>query len=97
MHTIARGQNFKFREGRATIALPRGATLEIEQAMYAPTAHRSLIGFKDLLANGIHTTTVMKNNQEALELQQGTKVLATAYAGISGLYDLLLTEFTHIM
>ena len=63
--------------------------------MYAPTAHRSLISFKELRANGIHTTTVMKNNQEALELRQGTEVLMRKLVGYMDC--LLLMEFTHIM
>ena len=88
MQTIAGGRDFKFREGRAMIVLPGGATLQINNAMYAPAASRSLISFKDLRANGIHTTTVVKNNREALELQRETKVLAIAYARCGGLYEL---------
>ena len=68
MQTIAGGRDFKFREGRATIVLPGGATLLIANAMFAPSASRSLISFKDLRANGIHTTTIVKNNKEALLL-----------------------------
>ena len=56
--------------------------------MYAPAASRSLISFKDLRANNIHTTTVVKNNKEALELQRETEVLATAYVGCGELYEL---------
>ena len=37
----------------------------------------------------------MKNNQEALELQQGSEVFATAYAGISGLYGLPIVNGIH--
>ena len=69
MHTIAGGRDFKYREGRATIVLPGGATLQINNAMYAPDAHRSLISFKDLRANSIHTTTSVINQKEALVLQ----------------------------
>ena len=53
---------------RATIILPGGTTLQSNNAMYAPVASRSLISFKDLRANDIHTTIVMKSNREALEL-----------------------------
>ena len=88
MHTIAGGQDFKYREGRATIVLPGGATLQMDNAMYAPDAHRSLISFKDLRANSIHTTTSVINQKEALVLQRGTEVLATAFAGCGGLYEL---------
>ena len=88
MQTIAGGRDFKFREGRATIVLPGGATLLIANAMFAPSASRSLISFKDLRANGIHTMTIVKNNKKALLLQQETEVLTTTYAGCGGLYEL---------
>ena len=88
MQTIAGGRDFKFREGRATIVLPGGATLLIANAIFAPSASQSLISFKDLRANDIHTMTIVKNNKEALLLQRETEVLATAYAGCGGLYEL---------
>ena len=88
MQTIAEGRDFKFREGRATIVLLGGATLLITNAMFAPSASRSLISFKDLRANDIHTMTIVKNNKEALLLQRETEVLATTYAGCGGLYEL---------
>ena len=88
MQTIAEGRDFKFREGHATIVLPGGATLLIANAMFAPEASESLISFKDLRANDIHTTMIVKNNKEALLLQRETEVLATAYAGCGGLYEL---------
>ena len=60
----------------------------IENAMYAPSAKRSLISFKDLRANGIHTLTTVISDKEALELRRRTEVIATAYAGPNGLYEL---------
>jgi hypothetical protein len=93
--TVAGRRNFQFREGRASIVLPGGTTLRIKHAMYAPSAHRSLISFKDLRAHGVHTFTTVKGNSEALELRQGPKVIATAYAGSSGLYELSITSTHH--
>ena len=87
MQTIAGGRDFKFCEGQATIVLPGGATLLIANAMFAPSASRSLISFKDMQANDIHTTTIVKINKEALLLQRETEVLTTAYAGCGGLYE----------
>jgi hypothetical protein len=95
MLTIAGRRDSKFREGRAKIVLPGGTTLLIERAMYAPSAHRSLISFKDLRAHGVHTFTVVKGHSEALELRQGTAVIATAYAGSSGLYELPIDSAFH--
>ena len=45
VHTIAGRRDFKFHKGQATIVLPGGTTLLIDRAMYAPSAHRSLISF----------------------------------------------------
>ena len=95
MHTIAGRRDFKFHEGRATIVLPEGATFLIDRAIYAPSAHRSLISFKDLRAHGIHTFTMMKDHEEALELRQGTEVIAIAYMDATGLYELPITGGTH--
>ena len=88
MQTIAGRRDFEFREGWTTIVLPGGATLLIANAMFAPSASQSLISFKDLRANDIHTMTIVKNNKEALLLQQETEVLATTYAGCGGLNEL---------
>jgi hypothetical protein len=95
MLTIAGRQDFKFREGRAKIVLPGGTTLLIERAMYAPSAHRNLISFKDLRAHGVHTFTVVSGNSEALELRHRTVVIATAYAGRNGLYELPIDSASH--
>ena len=94
MHTIAGRQDFKFHEGQANIVLPGGAILLIEKAMYAPSAHRCLISFKDLRAHGIHIFTMVKDHEEALELRHGTAVIATAYAGDTSLYELPITSGT---
>ena len=96
MHTIVGRPDVKFCEGWATIVSHGGTTLLIDRAMYAPSVHRSLISFKDLQAHGIYTFTVVKDHEEALELKQGTEVIATAYARAIGLYDLPITGGTHL-
>jgi hypothetical protein len=57
-------------------------------AIYAPSAQRSLISFRDLRAHGIHLLTALRNGEETLALRQGPRHLATAHAGASGLYQL---------
>ena len=57
--------------------------------------YQSLINFKELRAHGIHTFTMVKDHEEALELRQRTKVIATAYIGATGLYELSITNGTH--
>jgi hypothetical protein len=88
MITVAGRRNFVFHEGRATVVLSRGTTLMFPKAMYAPTAQRSLISFRDLRGHGIHLLTALRNGEETLALRQGPWHLATAYAGASGLYQL---------
>ena len=56
--------------------------------MYAPDAPRSLISYRDLWANGIDVSTTVENDEEALELRQGQRTLATAIAGADGLYEI---------
>ena len=88
--TIAGKRTLKYREGRANIVLPGGAPLTCERAMYAPDAPRSLISYRDLRANQIHVSTALEIDEEVLELRRGKMILATAYAGANGLYELAL-------
>jgi hypothetical protein len=88
MITVTGRRNFVFHEGPATVVLSRGTTLVFPKAMYAPTAQRSLISFRDLRAHGIHLLTVLRNGEETLALRQGPRHLATAHAGARGLYQL---------
>jgi hypothetical protein len=58
--------------------------------MYAPDAPWSLIINRDLRANGIHVSTTVENDEEALALRQGQRTLATATAGTDGLYEIAI-------
>jgi peptide/histidine transporter 3/4 len=84
--TIAGSQNFKFREGRATIILPGGFPLRIQRAMFAPAAPRSLISYRDLRANGIHLATSGASDEAALILTKDKHEIATIRAGPNGFY-----------
>jgi hypothetical protein len=95
MITIVGRRNFVFREGPATVVLAGGTTLGFPNAMYAPSAQRSLISFRDLRASGIHLLTALRNGEETLALRQGQRYLATAYAGASGLYQLDISSGAH--
>lgn len=92
--TIAGMQTLVFREGRATIVLPGGAPLTCDWAMYAPGVPRSLISYRDLRANHIHTSTAVECGEEILQLMRGTTILATAKAGITALYEIQSKELT---
>jgi hypothetical protein len=88
MITVAGRRNFVFHEGPTTVVLSRGTTLGFPKAMYAPSAQRSLISFRDLRASSIHLLTTLRNGEETLALRQGPRHLVTAYTGASGLYQL---------
>ena len=77
----------KFKEGRAKLLLPGGTSLTLPQAMYAPTAPRNLISYKDLRAQDVHLTTKRVKGEKAIELRRRGATLATATAGATGLYS----------
>src|SRR6266508_869139 len=52
--------------GRATITLPMGTQLEIEDALLYPDLTRTLLSFKDTRKNKLHTETHSINNEEFL-------------------------------
>jgi hypothetical protein len=79
-----------FKEGVAIVLLPKNNIITCRDAMYAPDAPRSLISYRDLRANGIHVSTTVENDEEALELRQGQRTLATAIAGADGLYEIAI-------
>ena len=58
--------------------------------MYALDVPRSMISYRDLRANGIHISTVIEKNEEALKLWQGQRPLATAVAGVNSLYEIAI-------
>ncbi|KAG0587687.1 hypothetical protein KC19_2G183600 [Ceratodon purpureus] len=88
LSTVAGKRKMTFREGRAKVKLPGGATLIYSHAMFAPEAQRSLISFRDLRAHGIHALTAIRDGEEILNLMQGDKCLATARCGANGLYEI---------
>jgi hypothetical protein len=55
------GQNI-VGSGRATIILPNGTTLLINEALLYPESTRTLLSFKDIRANGFHIETDNDDN-----------------------------------
>ena len=86
--TIAGKRNLKFKEGRTKLLLPRGTSITLAQAMYAPAAPRNLISYKDLQAQDVHLTTEGVQGEEAIKLRRRGDTLATATAGTTGLYSI---------
>jgi peptide/histidine transporter 3/4 len=50
--------------GRATIILPMGTQLTIEDALLYPDATRTLLSYRDVRMNGIHVETFEDNKEE---------------------------------
>ena len=52
--------------GRATIVLPMGTQIIIEEALLYPDATCTLLSYKDIRCNGIHVETHEENKEEFL-------------------------------
>nr|AAS79613.1 putative copia-like polyprotein [Ipomoea trifida] len=76
--------------GRASIILPKGTELLIENALLYPQSKRTLLSFRDIRSNGFHIETKTKNNDEFLIMTQlisGKKREVEELASLSsGLY-----------
>jgi hypothetical protein len=94
LSTVVGKRKMIFREGRARVTLPGGATLICSNAMFAPDAQRSLISFRNLRAHGIHALTAIRDGEEILNLIQGSTCLATARCGVTGLYEIPISILT---
>ena len=88
--TMAGSRNLKFREGRARIILPARYPFIYKGTMFALEAPCSLISYKDVRVNDIHISTALDKGEEVLELRRGQSLLATASAGVEGLYKLAI-------
>jgi hypothetical protein len=85
--------------GRATIALPMGTQINIEEVLLYPDSTRSLLSFRDIRKNGIHVETHEEYNEEFLLL---TKVSNMANKHLkkcllpSGLYYTYIKPVPHV-
>jgi hypothetical protein len=58
--------------GRATITLPMGTQITIEDALLYPNSTRTLLSFRDIRKNGLHVETHVDSNKEYLLLTKLT-------------------------
>ena len=56
--------------GKATITLPMGTQIHIEEALLYPDSTRTLLSYSDIRENGIHMETYEENKEECLLLQR---------------------------
>ena len=73
VHTISDPVNLIKGFGKATIILPKGTKLKIEDALYYNKSSRNLLSFKDILRNGYHIETM---NHDANEYVLITSIIS---------------------
>ena len=66
VHTISDLVNLIKGSGKATIILPKGTKLQIEDALYSNKSSRNLFSFKDIRRNGYHNETMNHDANEYL-------------------------------
>jgi hypothetical protein len=97
MTTIMGSDQIEEGHGPATITLPRGTSIHIRSAIYAPNATKNLISFKDIWENGYHIQTSTDNSQEAIHIVQqtphGMEIKETIFAYPLGFYVTQLNAF----
>ena len=66
VHTISGFVNLIKGSDKATIILPKGTKLQIEDAIYSNNFSINLLSFKDIRQNGYHIETMNHNANEYL-------------------------------
>ncbi|XP_026430828.1 uncharacterized protein LOC113327934 [Papaver somniferum] len=74
----------------AQFLFPNGTMMKVTEALYAPRANRTLLSFKDILANGYHLETHCENGIEYINIISNTcgrkRILEKLTSHFSGLY-----------
>jgi len=73
VHTISGSAQLIEGSGRATVFLPEGAKVSINNALLSTKSRRNLLSFKDIRRNGYHIETTNETNKEYLLL---TKIIS---------------------
>ena len=73
--------------GRATIVLPNGTKLQIDDALYSNKSNRNLLSFKDIRRNGFHIKTMNHNGNEYLLITGQKQILEQLISSSYGLYQ----------
>ena len=86
--------------GRATITLPRGTQITMEDALLYPDSTRTLLSFRDVHKNGFHVETHMDNKEEFLLFTKLTRYGKQICEKISslktGLYFTYIKPIEHV-
>ena len=85
---------------RATLVLPMGTTIVIEDALLYPESTRTLLSFKDIRSNNFHMETISENNTEYLLLTKSNgsekQILEKFPSLSSGLYYSYIKPVPHV-
>jgi hypothetical protein len=86
--------------GRATIVLPMGTQINIEEALLYPDSTCTLLSYRDIQKNGIHVETHEEYNEEFLLLtkdtEYGKQTLEKVPSLPSGLYYTYIKPVPHV-
>jgi hypothetical protein len=66
--TIARRDTNIVGSDQATIVLPMGTQVTIENAILYPDSTHTLLSYRDICKNGLHVVTHEENNEEFLHI-----------------------------
>ena len=91
VNTISRPVDLIIGSGQATIILPKGTTLQIEDTLYSNKSSRNLLSFKDIRRNGYHIETMNHDENKYLlitSIISGQKCILEQLPSLScGLYQ----------
>jgi hypothetical protein len=86
--------------GRATITLPMGTQIMIEDALLYPNSTCTLLSFRDICKNGLHAETHVDSNKEYLILTKLTgygKQICEKFSSLqTGLYYTFIKTVPHV-
>jgi hypothetical protein len=86
--------------GRATITLPMGTQITIEDVLLYPNSTRTLLSFRDIRKNGLHAKTHVDSNKEYLLLTKLTgygKQICEKFSSLqTGLYYTFIKTVPHV-
>jgi hypothetical protein len=87
--------------GRATIVLPMGTQVTIENALLYPDSTRTLLSYRDIRKNMLHVITHEENNKEFLHTikKNGNDhdILKRIHSLPSGLYYIYIKPIPHVI
>jgi hypothetical protein len=86
---------------KATIVLPMGTQVTIENVLLYPDSTHTLLSYRDIYKNGLHIVTHEENNKESLLItktnEDGYDILERISYLLSGLYYKYIKLIPHVV